>query len=175
MLINSKETSRERDKSSNSSLRSLCEHSQTKKQLIQLMWSRSESAVRVWWWHSDIPKDSERSLCKHKWLITASTLWLAAFFAYANGVFVALSWRPTLFLLCVYLNLGSYSVHVHSVHRFMVFYNVLGDPSVTNEDAVALLPQCPTRLYCMYLGVLHYRYLTTQLSPSGRSSGVTEV
>lgn len=42
-----------------------------------------------------------------------------------------------------------------SVRRRMAFYNVQGNFNATDEDALALLQNC-RRLYCMYLGDLHY-------------------
>lgn len=125
---------------------------------------RSGSAVRARLRCSDITKESERSLCKRDRLITASTLRLAAFLESANGALVALletlrrcHGDLTPFLLRFYQNteprrvLCAYS----NARRRMAFYNVLGDPTTTNEDAFALLRRC-RRLYCVYLGVLHY-------------------
>uniref|UniRef100_K1Q9B3 Uncharacterized protein n=1 Tax=Magallana gigas TaxID=29159 RepID=K1Q9B3_MAGGI len=37
----------------------------------------------------------------------------------------------------------------------MAFFNVQGDPTAMDEDAVAFLRRS-RRLYCVYLGVLHY-------------------
>lgn len=56
---------------------------------------------------------------------------------------------------------GAYFVHVQSARSSMVFKNVPGDPTATNEDVIALLRRC-WRLYCVYLGVLYYMYLRTQ-------------
>lgn len=48
-------------------------------------------------------------------------------------------------------------MHVQSARwrRRMAFCNVLGYPTATNKNAVALLRRC-RGLYCVYVGVLHY-------------------
>lgn len=72
-------------------------------------------------------------------------------------------WRPYVIVTatplrfhCVFMRTqshGAYFVHAQSVRRRMAFYNVLDDPTATNEVVIAFLRRCG-RLYCVYLGRL---------------------
>lgn len=64
-------------------------------------------------------------------------------------------------------------MHVKSARRRMTFYNIPGDLTTTNEDAIAL-SRCCMKLYCVNFGVLHF-FKDAAGSIQGRSSGVIGV
>uniref|UniRef100_K1QR28 Uncharacterized protein n=1 Tax=Magallana gigas TaxID=29159 RepID=K1QR28_MAGGI len=52
-------------------------------------------------------------------------------------------------------NHGAYFVDFQSANHRLAIYGVLGDLTATKEDGISLLRRC-RRLYCVYLGVLHF-------------------
>lgn len=64
-----------------------------------------------------------------------------------------------------------YCVHAQTARRRTPFYNVLGDPTATNADALALFRRC-RRPYCMCFGILHF-FKDAAGAPSGHSPGMT--
>lgn len=98
---------------------------------------------------SDIPKDSERSTCKLTWLITVSILRLCGLPEHDNRALVVLlktiphcHGNHILFLQHVYQNAEP---PLFCTSQRML-NGILWDPTITDEDATALLHHC-RRLY----------------------------
>lgn len=98
---------------------------------------------------SDIPKDSERSTCKLTWLITVSILRLCGLPEHDNRALVVLletlphcHGNHILFLQHVYQNAEP---PLFCASQRML-NGILWDPTITDEDATALLHHC-RRLY----------------------------
>lgn len=106
----------------------------------------SDSAIETLWHHKTI-------FCKRNRLITGSILQFCALLERTNGAFGALlrnlpyvtvTATPLRFY-CVFMRTqshGAYFVHAQSGRRRMAFYNVLDDPTATNEVVIAFLRRC---------------------------------
>lgn len=100
-------------------------------------------------WRSDIPKDSDRSQCKRTRLIAGSLLRLCAL-TWARQRSSSDDGATSFRFYCVLIRTQSHGAYLSN--------GVLGDSTVTNEDAAVLLCRC-RRLYCAHIDVLNFSWM----------------